>query len=184
MSKVQYYTATSLDGFIADDNHSLDWLFQFQDSATEDYAEFIENVGAACMGSHTFEWLINQTRSKGEAAEPWPFTIPIWVFTSRKLPQPFAGADIRFCQGDVKTAYEDMKVAANGKNVWVMGGGELVGQFYDAGLLHELIVTIASVTLGSGKPLLPRAIVTPPLKLHKVIQYGTAFVQLRYEVTK
>jgi dihydrofolate reductase len=184
MSKVQYYTATSLDGFIADDNHSLDWLFQFQDSATDDYAEFIENVGAACMGSHTFEWLLNHMQPKDGSPQPWPYTLPVWVLTTRDLPQPFANADIRFYNGDVATVYQDMKVAANGKNIWVMGGGDLVGQFYDEGLLDELIVTIASVTLGSGKPLLPRAIVTPPLKLHKVIQYGTAFVQLRYEVTK
>ena len=51
-----------------------------------------------------------------------------------------------------------MVEAAGGKNVWLVGGGELVGQFYDHGLLDELIVTIASVTLGAGAPLLPRAI--------------------------
>lgn len=184
MSKVQYYTATSLDGFIADDKHSLDWLFQFQDSATDDYADFINDVGACCMGSHTFEWLLNHMQPEADSPQPWPYAQPIWVFTTRKLPQPFAGADIRFCSGDVSSVYHEMKAAANGKNVWVMGGGDLVGQFYDVGLLDELIVTIASVTLGSGMPLLPRAIVKPPMKLHTVIQYGSAFVQLRYEVTK
>ena len=60
-------------------------------------------------------------------------------------------------------------------------GGDLVGQFHDRGLLDELIVTIAPVTLGAGKPLLPGAITTPPLELASSEVYGP-FVQLRYAV--
>jgi dihydrofolate reductase len=63
-----------------------------------------------------------------------------------------------------------------------MGGGELVGQFHDHGLLDEIIVTLASVTLGKGAPLLPRLISKPPLKLTSVRALGTAFAQLTYEV--
>lgn len=63
-----------------------------------------------------------------------------------------------------------------------MGGGDLVGQFYDAGLLDEIIVQIASVTLGSGKQLLPRSITKPPLRLSSVDPFGPGLVELRYEV--
>ena len=77
-----------------------------------------------------------------------------------------------------------MVTAAGGKNVWLVGGGELVGQFHDHGLLDELIVTVASVTLGGGAPLLPRAITKPPLRLLSARTYGDAFVQLRYEVPR
>src|SRR3712207_7879069 len=48
--------------------------------------------------------------------------------------------------------------AAGDRNVWVVGGGDLAGQFADVGLLDELIVSIAPVTLGAGAPLLPRRI--------------------------
>jgi dihydrofolate reductase len=75
-----------------------------------------------------------------------------------------------------------MMVAAENKNIWIVGGGDLVGQFYDRGLLNEIIVSIASVTLGSGAPLLPRTITTPPLRLLAAKVYGDAFVELRYEV--
>ena len=75
-----------------------------------------------------------------------------------------------------------MKTAA-GRNVWLVGGGELVGQFHDRGLLDEIIVTIAPVTLGAGKPLLPRAITTPPMRLLGTQVYGP-FAQLRYAVDK
>lgn len=55
-----------------------------------------------------------------------------------------------------------MMEAAGGKNLWIVGGGDLAGQFCDHGLLDELFVQIGSVTLGTGKPLLPRAITSPP----------------------
>jgi len=71
---------------------------------------------------------------------------------------------------------------AGGRNVWIVGGGELAGQFYDAGLLDELYVQIGSVTLGAGKPLLPRAITSPPLRLVSVRAVGTGFAELHYEV--
>jgi dihydrofolate reductase len=74
--------------------------------------------------------------------------------------------------------------AAGGKDLWVVGGGELAGQFYDAGLLDQIIITIASVTLGSGMPVLPRRIVTPPLKLTYAQQHGEGFVTLKYDVPK
>jgi dihydrofolate reductase len=74
--------------------------------------------------------------------------------------------------------------AAGGKNIWIVGGGELAGQFYDQGLLDELLVQVGSVTLGSGKPLLPRAITSPPLRLISVEAIGSGFAELRYEVPR
>ena len=69
-------------------------------------------------------------------------------------------------------------------NVWLVGEDELVGQFYDAGLLDELIVQVGSVTLGSGKPLLPRRITSPSLILESVRAIGPGFAELRYRVPR
>jgi dihydrofolate reductase len=80
--------------------------------------------------------------------------------------------------------HAEMVAAAGGKNVWVMGGGDLVGQFHDHGLLDEIIVGIAPVTLGRGAPLLPRRITTPPLQLREARAIGGSFVRIRYEVAK
>jgi dihydrofolate reductase len=93
------------------------------------------------------------------------------------------GADVRFVRGDVAPVHAEMVDAASGRNVWVVGGGELAGRFHDAGLLDEITVTLAPVTLGSGKPLLPRALTTPPLRLVSTHVYGP-FAQLRYEVQR
>ncbi|MDQ3094702.1 MAG: dihydrofolate reductase, partial [Actinomycetota bacterium] len=59
MSRTQYYTATSLDGFIATADHSLDWLFirQQEGDGPMNYGEFIADVGAVAMGSTTYEWI-------------------------------------------------------------------------------------------------------------------------------
>ena len=182
--KTQYYTASSLDGYIADARHSLDWLFQFGEEPTSDYPEFVAAVGAIAMGSHTYEWILRHQIDPGaDHPQPWAYTQPVWVFTSRELPR-VPDADIRFVQGDVRAVHRQMTDAAAGKNSWIMGGGELVGQFHDHGLLDEIIVTIAPVTLGGGAPLLPRRIATPPLRLVSAQALGANFVQLTYEVMK
>lgn len=177
--KTQYYTATSLDGFIATEDHSLEWLFQLGDIEETSYPEFIKDVGALAMGASTYEWMLEHV----VPSEPWPYSQPTWVFTHRELPE-VPGVDVRFVQGDVRPVHSLMAEAAGGKNVWVVGGGDLVGQFHDAGLLDEIIVQIGSVTLGAGKPLLPRLIAFPPLELQSVHQIGTGFAELRYTVPR
>ena len=182
--KTQYYTAASLDGFIATLDDSLDWLFPLGDIADTGYADFVRDVGALAMGSTTYEWILRHPfATDGGEPQPWPYAQPTWVFTSRTLPS-IPGADVRFVRGDVRPVHREMAAAAGGKNVWIVGGGELAGQFHDAGLLDELFVQVGSVTLGAGKPLLPRAITTPPLRLLSVRQVGTGFAELHYEVTR
>ena len=80
--------------------------------------------------------------------------------------------------GDVAPVHEAMVHAAAGRNVWIVGGGDLVGQFADAGLLDEILVKIAPVTLGAGAPLLPRRL---ELRLDDVGRNGD-FVAARYSV--
>ena len=180
--RTQYYTATSLDGFIATLDDSLEWLFPLGDINETSYPGFIKQVGALAMGSSTYEWVLRHVIKPGTGAGAlWPYSQPAWVFSSRSL-TGVPGADIRFVQGDVRPVHEQMRAAAQGKNIWLVGGGDLVGQFYDAGLLDELIVQVGSVTLGTGKQLLPRKIIAPPLTLVSVQRFGPGFAELRYEV--
>jgi dihydrofolate reductase len=180
----QYYTATSIDGFIADPDNSLAWLFQIDDDEgpMDEYPAFIAQVGALAMGSTTYEWIAEHTGFLDDPSK-WDYTMPTWVFSSRELPR-VDGPDIRFVSGDVAPVHAEMVQVAAGKNVWLVGGGDLVGQFHDQGLLDEVILGVAPVFLGAGAPLLPRAITTPPLKLLEVKAYGTTFVSLRYAVPK
>ncbi len=182
--KTQYYTASSLDGFIATEDDSLDWLFPLGDLNDTSYPAFIADVGALAMGSSTYEWMLRHAdRVAADTGSPWPYTQPTWVFTHRKLPA-IEGADVRFVQGDVRPVHGEMRRAAGAKNIWIVGGGDLAGQFFDAGLLDELIVQVGSVTLGTGKPLFPRRVTTPPFRLESVRQVGSGFAELRYAVTR
>ncbi|MEQ1806455.1 MAG: dihydrofolate reductase family protein [Burkholderiaceae bacterium] len=182
--RTQYYAAASLDGFIATPDDSLEWLFPLGDINETGYPQFIADVGALAMGSTTYEWMLSHVIKPGSGAEtPWPYAQPTWVFTTRQLPK-IEAADLRFVNGDVRPVHVHMRVAAGDKNIWLVGGGELVGQFHDAGLLDELIVQVGSVTLGAGKPLLPRQITTPPLNLVSARRIGPGFAELRYEVAR
>jgi dihydrofolate reductase len=180
--KTQYFTATSLDGFIATEDDSLDWLFPLGDINDTSYPDFIAQVGALAMGAKTYEWLLrNAVKVEQEASAPWPYEQPTWVFTHRDL-QAVEHADIRFVQGSVVDVHAQMTDAAAGKNIWIVGGGDLAGQFHDAGLLDEAIIQVASVTLGKGKPLFPRRVTSPPWKLVSIRQAGSGFAELRYEL--
>lgn len=180
--KTQYYTATSLDGFIATEDDSLDWLFPLGDPKDMSYPAFIAEVGTLAMGSATYEWMLRHAeRVAAERGSAWPYTQPAWVFSSRALPS-VEGADARFVRGDVRPVHAEMSAAAGSRNIWIVGGGDLAAQFFDAGLLDEIIVQVGSVTLGKGKPLFPRRVANPPLRLVSVRQVGTGFAELRYEV--
>jgi dihydrofolate reductase len=174
VSLTQYYTATSLDGFIADPSNSLDWLFtRARDAGGPlDYDDFIREVGAIAMGATTYEWVLDHTQE-------WPYELPCWVFTHRRL-RVVPGARIELVSGDVAPVHERMVAAAGDRNVWIVGGGDLAGQFADAGLLDEVLVTIAPVTLGAGAPLLPRRV---ELELVELGRNGD-FVAARFAVVR
>ena len=144
------------------------------------YEEFVSHVGALAMGSTTYEWILDHEFAGKDPAEwKWPYDIPCWVFTHKQL-QVVPGAEIRFVSGDVAPVHGEMVAAAGERNLWIVGGGDLVGQFADAGLLDEVIVYIAPVTLGSGAPLLVRRV---EMRLEETGRNGD-FVAARYSVLR
>ena len=133
-------------------DNSLEWLFTRKHDLEGplNYREFISHVGALAMGATTYEWILDHEFSGKDPSDwEWPYDIPCWVFTHRQLPV-VPGAQIEFTRADV-------------------GGGDLAGQFADAGLLDEVIVSIAPVTLGAGAPLLPRRL---ELQLEELARNG------------
>jgi dihydrofolate reductase len=182
VAKTQYYSATSIDGYIADADSSLDWLFEVEEGTDNPFGAFFSGVGAFAMGASTYEWVL---RNDDLLAEPQNWhdmygDVPCWVFTHRELPL-VPNANIFFISGDVRPVNDAMTVAAQGKNVWLVGGGELVGKFADQGLLDEIILGVAPVTLGAGAPVLPRRLSSQELALTNVTQLGQ-FAYLTYAV--
>ncbi len=184
MTRTRYWTACTLDGFIADPQDSLEWLFEVErGSGTDRFEEFFAQVGAFAMGATTYEWVLAHERlvERPEKWREWYGAVPCWVFTHRELPR-VAGADIRFVEGDVGPVHQAMTEAADGRDIWLTGGGELVGAFADRGLLDEVVLGMAPVTLGAGAPVLPRRLTASRLRLTDVARDGQ-FAYLTYAVS-
>jgi dihydrofolate reductase len=186
VGKTQYYTATSFDGFIADEHNSLDWLFEVDRESTGEHSfeAFFAGVGAMAMGATTYEWVLEHERLLDDPGRWHGYygATPCWVFTHRTLPA-VPGASLSFVEGDVRPVHEEMTRAAGDENIWLVGGGDLVGQFVDRRLLDEILLGVAPVTLGAGAPLLPRRITASQLELVSAAQ-DRQFARLTYRVRK
>ena len=182
MSRVIYNTATTLNGFLADDEDSLSWLFVVPgaEQAESSFSTFLAGIGALVMGSSTYEWILDHEKLL-DHPEKWFYRdIVSFVLSSRPLPA-VPGAEIRFRRGDVDAMWGELDHAAGGRDIWLVGGGDLVGQFADAGHLDEIRVSVAPVTLASGKPLLPRRLESDRLTLESAGRAGQ-FAELVYSV--
>ena len=183
MTRFVYATATTLDGFLADDDNSLDWLFAVEggQESLSALEAFVAGVGVMVEGSTTYRWVLEH-ESLLHAPEKWQQFYggkPTFVFSSRDDLPLVPGADIRVVSGSVADHVDAIREAAGDGDVWIVGGGDLAGQFHDAGVLDELMLSVAAVTLGAGAPLLPRRIESSALRLVEVGQTGQ-FVALRY----
>jgi dihydrofolate reductase len=176
MTRTVFCTATTLDGYLADEQDSLDWLFvqDIDSTGAHSYEEFLAGVGAVVMGRTTYQWILEHLHATGAG---WPYQMPAWVLTHAQLPG-VPGADIRFAQGEVAPIHAGLTEAAGGKDIWVVGGGDLAAQFAEVGVLDELMVSIAPVTLGAGRPLFPRRF---DLRL-KGVARNRAFICATYDV--
>ncbi|WP_413316952.1 dihydrofolate reductase family protein [Agrococcus sp. 1P02AA] len=182
MGTTIFDTATTLNGFLADDEHSLAWLFAVDGGTDPDDSLLPSGAAVMVEGSHTYEWGL---REWDAAANPGTWqefhgARPLFVFSSRELPVP-EGADVRFLRGSVAEALPEIRAAAGDGDIWIVGGGDLAGQFLDAGALDEIAVSIAPVALESGAPLLPRRVESDRLTLVEARQVGQ-FARLVYRV--
>ena len=145
-----YYTASSLDGFVVDEADSLDWLTSRTVDPRGDfgYEAFADGVGALVMGASTYEWIVaNQPGA-------WMYDQPSWVLTHRPGIVA-AGHPVTTFAGAVAELHPVLVAAAAGRDVWVVGGGDVAAQFAAAGLVDEMIVSYAPCSLGAGARVLP-----------------------------
>ncbi|KTL61701.1 dihydrofolate reductase [Photorhabdus laumondii subsp. laumondii] len=150
MPKLIYYVAATIDGYIANNNHGLDWLDEFAlgDDATP-YDDFYQSIGAVIMGAETYEWIM------ANSSDDWPYkNIPAFVLSHRALPMP-EGVNITITNETAGNIAAVAKKVANGKNVWLVGGGKAAEYFAEAGELQQIFLTMIPVFLGTGIEILP-----------------------------
>lgn len=174
MRKVALYIAASLDGFIARENGAIDWLPPV-DPEGEDYGyrEFYDSIDTVLVGRKTWE------QSRGFEEEPFKGKRVV-VFTRREGTMGAEGAEfvsnpVVFTQGLRRLP---------GKDIWLVGGSEIVSVLMTAGLVDEVILTVIPVVLGRGIPLFQGIRDDARLSLSGVVKYGDGLVQLRYSISR
>lgn len=166
MTKVVLYIATSQDGFIADQEGSIDWLSSMADIQDCGYCAFYQSVDALAMGSHTYE----QTLSFGE----WPYlNKPTYVFTKRLLQSPIK--EVYFVTIKVEEFLQKIKTKI--ARLWLVGGAELLDSFNQLGKIDEVIITKFPILLGEGLPL---GLNLDEWKKDQIINYEEGVVQEYY----
>ena len=184
-ARTVYYAAMSLDGYIADLDENLEWLTRFDgpgfagDAGAEgpmesSYEAFYDGVGALVMGSKTYEFIVPYDWQYGDK--------PTWVLTSRELPVIEGASGLRFGDRSVAEIHDEVMEAAGGKDLWVVGGGNVATQYVEAGLLDVVQVTIVPVVLGDGLPLFAGPV--PPMKLIDLTPFGNGMAELTYELAR
>lgn len=165
--RVRLFIATSLDGLIAGPAHEIDWLFTDQDYG---YAAFIASVDTVLMGRRSYD--VSCTFAE------WPYPgLEVHVF-SRMPPAP--DPRVRFTAEPVGRVVSRLR-ATPGRDLWLLGGGELVGSFLDAGVVDEVVIGIHPLFLGGGIPLVPPGSRRTPLTLRDVQRFDSGLVILTYD---
>jgi dihydrofolate reductase len=189
LSRSQYYVASSLDGYIAESDDTLEWLLKYEGSFEGEgvepvaggYERYYEGVGALVMGSRTYEFILGELAEGGD----WPYKgKAAWVLSSRDLPEPEGeDVDVRITGANVSELYDEMIAAAGERDLWVVGGGNVASQFADEGLLDEVLVTVVPVVLGDGRPLFDCRLPGGAMRLTGTRPFDNGMVELRYEIT-
>jgi len=176
--------AASLDGFIARNDGSVDWLetadhFEAGESLEpEQMAAFLKTIDCYVMGSRTYE-----TAMKFAAAgHGWVYgDKPTFVLTSRELPK--VRPTVELLSGDLATIFAH-KLKPAFSNIWVVGGGALCGDCLRLGLVDEVRLSLLPIAIGEGIPFFQGIGKDVPLHLREVKAYKSGMVALRHAVHK
>ncbi|MBW4489744.1 MAG: dihydrofolate reductase family protein [Trichocoleus desertorum ATA4-8-CV12] len=172
MRSIQLFIATSLDGYIARTSGAVDWLLTDQDYG---YSEFFEQVDTVLMGRKTYE----QVLSFGE----YPYSEKQgYVFSKTQLQQ--RDENVEFVSSDEAIFLNEL-CQGDGKNIWLVGGSEIIHFCLQHEFVHELILSIHPMILGSGIPLIAQdPTLETILELKDTRTYETGLLQVSYTFQK
>ncbi|WP_078547713.1 dihydrofolate reductase family protein [Litchfieldia alkalitelluris] len=172
--KIVLFIAQSLDGFIATKEDSLDWLFKVEGEGDNGYSEFFETIDTILMGKRTYDWILKH--EKGQ----FPYqNKECYVFSRSPLNDT---NDVKFINEDIVNFTDNLK-KEEGKNIWLVGGGDLLHTFLKENLVDELILTVAPTIIGEGIPLFKVDDYRLNLSLKSTRTFNQ-FVELHYIVKK
>lgn len=179
--KIIVYIATSADGYIARPNGDVEWLNRRPRTADYGMSAFYRSIDTILLGRKTYDWGLAYFRKKGRKGGMFDTKVANYVF-SRK-PRKRALPGVEFVSEPVKAFAQHLR-ATPGKHIWMMGGGELIASFLDAGEIDEFDIHVIPTLIGEGIPLVAPRHRDVQLRLRSTRKYPDGVVRLRYEVAK
>ncbi len=169
MRKIKLFTALSLDNFIARPDGAIDWLFQGDDFG---YFDFIDSIDTSIQGRKTYEKVLQLGGTPDARHTNYVFT------RSEKFENT---EHVIFVNSDILDFCKKLKTE-EGKDIWLVGGGEINSILLNNDLIDELILSIHPVYLGEGIPLFPKIEKQIDMKLVKSKTYENGLLQLTYQL--
>jgi dihydrofolate reductase len=179
--KIIVYLATSADGYIARPDGDVEWLNRRPQTVDYGMRAFYRSIDTILMGRKTYDWGLAYQKKTGMKGSVFDTKLANYVF-SRKPPKKVAPG-VQFVSEPVKTFARRLH-ATRGKNIWMMGGGELIASFLDAGEIDEFDIHIIPTLIGDGIPLIAPRHRDIELRLLSARKYPDGAVRLRYAVDK
>jgi len=172
--KIIVNIATSADGYVARTDGNLDWLTR-RPAPKGFYGlpKFSRSIDAKILGRKTFDLSVKMGASFSADDMHYVF--------SRRQPPASVPAGVQFVREAIRAFAERLRKQA-GKNIWMMGGGEIIGSFLDEDAIDEFIITIVPTFIGEGIPLMAPRHREVPLRLLSLQRFPDGVVQLHYEV--
>jgi len=179
--KIVVYIATSADGYIARPDGDVEWLNRRPHTIDYGMREFYATIDTILFGRKTYDWSMQYFKKIGKTKGLFDTKVANYVF-SRKPPKRVAPG-VKFVSEPVKVFAQRLR-AMQGKQVWMMGGGELIASFLDVGEIDEFDIHVIPVFIGDGIPLVAPRHRDIPLRLRSTRKYPDGVVRLRYEVER
>ena len=175
--RIIVYIAVSADGYIARADGSVDWLDRPRIKGDYGMPAFLKSIDTILWGRRTYD----QARAMGEKAGSFGRGVKSYVFTRQPPPAPEAG--VEFVEEPVREFVSRLRAQA-GKDIWMMGGAEIIASFLDAGEIDELMIHVVPTLIGEGIPLMQRRHRLVPLQLRGTRSFSDGVVLLHYAVVR
>jgi dihydrofolate reductase len=173
MKKIKLYIAASIDGYIAQSNGDLDWLTEYPINSETNYGynDFFESIDTIVMGGRTYRDILCMD-------VVWPYTNKMtYVITHNPMRTK---ENIHFITDNIVETISQLR-KEKGKNIWLVGGGEIIAMLLNEDLIDEMIITYIPVILGNGIPLFPNNPKESAWILKKNASYKNGAIQVLYE---
>ena len=179
--KIIVYIATSADGFIARPDGDVEWLNRMPTTSDHGMRAFYRTIDTILWGRKTYDWALDYDKQNGNKGGIFDTKLANYVFSTKPPKQKTSG--VEFVSEPLKGFAQRLR-AMPGKHIWMMGGGELIASFLDAGEIDEFDIHVIPTLIGEGIPLIAPRHRDIPLHANSVRKYPDGVVRLRYEVPR